>query len=480
MRVDLKADLQRPQLWSGGRRSADLISDMDVFRIQGGRRLSGRLAIEGSKNATLPLMAAALMSDAPVVLRNVPELSDIRNMGRLLDELGCRATFDGDVLRLENVDTRLTHARYEVVRTMRASICVLGPLLARRGHARVSMPGGCAIGDRPVDLHLRGLRALGARITLDNGDIVASAPRLVGTTIFLGGPFGSTVLGTTNIMSAAALAEGTTIIESAACEPEVVEVADLLNAMGAKISGAGGPRIRIEGVSELGSGLGARASSTGSGAVEHSVMPDRIVAGTYAIAAAVTNGDITLDDFPYDALLAAIDRFNEIGVEVARVDPTQDSRRCTVRVSCQRRLHPSTITTQPHPGFPTDLQAQFMALLCLADGNSIITEKIYPERFLHVAELCRMGAKLYRQGPTVVVAGPNRLTGAQVMASDLRASAGLILAGLAAEGETVVNRVYHLDRGYMRMEEALNALGADIVRENPERDEELPATEVAA
>ncbi|HMN97221.1 MAG TPA: UDP-N-acetylglucosamine 1-carboxyvinyltransferase [Phycisphaerales bacterium] len=448
---------------------------MDVFRIQGGRRLSGRIAVEGSKNATLPLMAAALVCDAPVVLRNVPVLSDIENMGRLLAELGCRPRFEGDALRLENVDTRLTHARYEVVRTMRASICVLGPLLARRGHARVSMPGGCAIGDRPVDLHLRGLRALGARITLDNGDIVATAPRLVGATIFLGGPFGSTVLGTTNIMTAAALAEGTTIIESAACEPEVVEVADLLIAMGAKISGAGGPRIRIEGVKELGAP---------SGSVEHEVMPDRIVAGTYAIAAAMTNGDVVLDDFPYDALLAVIDRFAEIGVEVTRVEPgpnqtSQDARRCSVRVSCQRRLRPSTITTQPHPGFPTDLQAQFMALLCLAEGNSIITEKIYPERFLHVAELSRMGAKLYRQGPTVVVAGPNRLTGAPVMASDLRASAGLVLAGLAAEGETIVNRVYHLDRGYMRMEEALNALGADIVRENPERDEEQPAAEAA-
>lgn len=431
---------------------------MDVFRIQGGRRLSGRLAVEGSKNATLPLMAAALMADEPVHLGNAPDLSDIRNMGRLLEELGCGVTFEGDHMTLENRltagDLRSTHARYDIVRTMRASICVLGPLVARRGHARVSMPGGCAIGDRPVDLHIRGLRAMGAQVTLDNGDIVASAKKLKGTTIFLGGPFGSTVLGTTNIMSAAALAEGTTVIESAACEPEVVEVADLLIAMGAKIIGAGSPRIRIEGVEQL-------------GGATHEVMPDRIVAGTYALAAAVTNGDIVLEDFPWDALLAVMDRFQEVGVEVARTDPRQDSRRCSVRVTCQRRLNPTTITTQPHPGFPTDLQAQFMALLCLAEGNSIITEKIYPERFLHVAELLRMGAKLYRQGPTVVVAGPNQLTGAPVMASDLRASAGLVLAGLAAEGETVINRVYHLDRGYMRMEESLNALGAKIIRENP-------------
>ncbi|MFO0873424.1 MAG: UDP-N-acetylglucosamine 1-carboxyvinyltransferase [Phycisphaerales bacterium] len=443
---------------------------MDIFRIQGGRRLSGRLAIEGSKNATLPLMAAALMADEPVHLGNVPDLSDIRNMVRLLEELGCSVTFDGDRMTFQNRftvgDLKSTHARYDIVRTMRASICVLGPLVARRGHARVSMPGGCSIGDRPVDLHIRGLRALGAQVALDNGDIVATARRLKGTTVFLGGPFGSTVLGTTNIMSAAALAEGTTIIESAACEPEVVEVAELLNAMGARITGAGSPRIRIEGVDAL-------------GGATHEVMPDRIVAGTYALAAAVTNGDIVLEDFPWDSLLAVMDRFNEVGVEVARLDPRQDPRRCTVRVTCQRRLHPTTITTQPHPGFPTDLQAQFMALLCLADGNSIITEKIYPERFLHVAELLRMGANLYRQGPTVVVAGPNRLTGAPVMASDLRASAGLVLAGLAAEGETVINRVYHLDRGYMRMEEALNAIGASIVRENPDR-EAGAASEAAA
>lgn len=445
---------------------------MDIFRIQGGRRLSGRLAVEGSKNAALPLMAAALMADTPVHFGNVPDLSDIRNMAKLLQELGCAVTSRDDAMVLENHDLSSTHARYDIVRTMRASICVLGPLLARRGHARVSMPGGCSIGERPVDLHLRGLRALGAEITLDNGDIVASAKRLQGTTIFLGGPFGSTVLGTANVMSAAALAHGTTVIESAACEPEVVEVADLLNGMGAKIDGAGTPRIRIEGVRELGAPSGR--------SVVHEVMPDRIVAGTYAIAAAVTNGDIVLEDFPWDALLAVIDRFQEIGVEITRLDPKQDTRRCTVRVTCQRRLLPTTITTQPHPGFPTDLQAQFMALLCLADGNSIVTERIYPERFLHVAELSRMGAKLYRQGPTVVVAGPNRLMGAPVMASDLRASAGLVLAGLAAEGETVINRVYHLDRGYMKMELALNALGAQIVRENPDLDVELPSAERSA
>ncbi len=440
---------------------------MDLFRITGGRRLTGRVSVEGSKNAALPLMAAALLGDAPVTLRNVPDLSDIRSMARLLEELGCAIAVDGDAMVFENHDTSLTHARYDIVRTMRASICVLGPLLARRGHARVSMPGGCSIGERPVDLHLRGLRALGAQITLEGGDIIASAKRLRGTTIFLGGPFGSTVLGTANVMSAATLAEGTTVIESAACEPEIVEVAELLNAMGAKIRGAGTPRVTIDGVEQL-HGASRR------------VMSDRIVAGTYALAAAITNGDIVIEDFPYDALLAAINHLEEIGVDVRRLDQKQDPRCCAVRVSAQRVLHPTVITTQPHPGFPTDLQAQFMALLCLADGNSIITEKIYPERFLHVAELSRMGAKLYRQGPTVVVAGPNRLTGAPVMASDLRASAGLVLAGLAAEGETIINRVYHLDRGYMKMENVLRQLGADIVRENPDRDVEQPSrTEVS-
>jgi UDP-N-acetylglucosamine 1-carboxyvinyltransferase len=347
---------------------------------------------------------------------------------------------------------------------MRASICVLGPLLARRRQAIVSMPGGCAFGARPVDLHLRGLEALGATITLDGGDIHCRADRLRGTTIFLGGPFGSTVLGTANVMSAATVAEGTTVIESAACEPEIADLARLLNSMGARIEGAGTPRITIRGVDEL-------------GPATHRVMPDRIVAGTYAAAAAVTNGDIEIAAFPYDSLLAAIDRFHEIGVNVERVDPAEDPGRCTVRVTSERSLRPTIITTQPHPGFPTDLQAQFMTLLCLAQGNSIITEKIYPERFMHVAELSRMGANIIRQGPTAMVVGGRELVGAPVMASDLRASACLVMAGLAARGETIVNRVYHLDRGYVRMEETLNMLGASIERID---DRELVESGVAA
>lgn len=449
---------------------------MHRFVIEGGRRLDGRLVVKGSKNAALPLMAAALLTDETVILRDVPALADIANMRRLLGELGCSAEGDpssgidspGGVVRLRVEDETRSYARYDIVRTMRASICVLGPLLARRGVARVSMPGGCAIGDRPVDLHLRGLEALGAEIDLSEGDIVARAPRsgrLVGTTVFMGGPFGSTVLGTANVMCAATLAEGRTVIESAACEPEVVDLARLLTAMGARIGGAGSPRIVVDGVDSL-------------GGADHRVIPDRIEAGTYMCAAAITNGDVTLENCPLDALLAVTDRLERIGV-VLSSERAEDQMRATVRVTCSRHLRPVEVTTQPYPGFPTDLQAQLMALLSLADGNSVVTERIYPERFLHVAELSRMGASLFRQGPTVVVSGVRRLIGAPVMASDLRASAGLVVAGLAAEGTTVVNRVYHLDRGYERMEERLRSLGASIERRS-EQEQPTPGPGVGA
>jgi UDP-N-acetylglucosamine 1-carboxyvinyltransferase len=409
-------------------------------------------------------MAAALLTDEPLTLRGVPALSDIDSMATLLEELGCHVGGKHGTVRVTSVDPGRCHARYDIVRTMRASICTLGPLVARRGRASVSMPGGCAFGDRPVDLHLRGLEALGARIELRGGDIVASVAGgecLRGATIFLGGPFGSTVLGTANIMSAATLARGRTIIESAACEPEIVDLADLLNNMGAKITGAGSPRITIEGVDQL-------------GGADHTVISDRIVAGTYVVAAAITNGDVILDDFPCDYLLALIDRLNEVGVHIQPIDHAADTRRCAVRVTCDRLLRPVMITTQPHPGFPTDLQAQMMALLSIAGGNSVITEKIYTERFNHVAELTRMGAKLHRMGSTVIIQGVPQLFGAPVMASDLRGSACLVLAGLAAEGETIVSRVYHLDRGYQRMDETLNALGASIERFNPDLDRSTP------
>ena len=441
---------------------------MDAFSIHGGRRLTGAISVDGSKNAALPLLAASLLTQESLEFECVPDLSDISSMYRLLEELGCTVKQDGKSVKVKTVDESQSHARYDIVRTMRASVCVLGPMLARRGIARVSMPGGCSFGDRPIDLHLRGLEALGARIELDGGDIIARADRLQGATIFLGGPFGSTVLGTANVMSAATLADGKTIIESAACEPEITDLANLLNSMGAKISGAGTPRITIDGVEELGS-------------AKHTVMPDRVVAGTWAIACAMTNGDVQIDRFPLDHLLAVTDILSKVGVHINQLDPTEDPASCSVQVVSDRHLKPVMFTTQPFPGFPTDLQAQMMALLCLSRGNSIITEKIYPERFMHVPELSRMGARLVRQGSTVVVQGVDHLVGAPVMASDLRASASLVIAGLAAEGETIVSRVYHLDRGYAAMEETLNSLGAKIQRiDGDQVIDGLPVVETVA
>jgi len=433
--------------------------------------LTGTLRVNGSKNAALPQMATALLTDEPVVITGAPRLADIRSMGRVLEELGCSAEFsppspDADPLKrglgqsvtLRTHDESTRHARYDIVRTMRASVCVLGPLLARRGEARVAMPGGCAIGERPIDLHLRGLQALGAETSMDSGDIVLTAPkdangkrRLRGASIFLGGPFGSTVLGTANVMSAATLATGKTIIESAACEPEIVDLAVMLNAMGARISGAGSPRLVIEGVESL-------------HGVTHEVMADRIEAGTLIMAAAITGGKLRLTNCPLDAMASVLDRLHEMGVAVTPIGQQPDPLRAECEVSAPDRLRPVMVTTQPHPGFPTDLQAQTLAMLTLAEGHSVVTEKIFPERFLHVAELTRMGAKVFRQGPTAIVSGVGQLVGAPVMASDLRASASLVLAGLAAQGETTILRVYHLDRGYERLELALNAVGARIER----------------
>lgn len=419
---------------------------MDCLVINGGHRLRGSLRVSGAKNAALPIMAAALLADGPSTIEDVPDLQDIHSQIELLKLLGADVVRSDSTIRIEVKDTRNSHAPYDVVRKMRASICVLGPLLARRGMARVSMPGGCAIGDRPVDLHLRGLEALGASIDLENGDIVAKAKRLKGGSIFLGGNFGSTVLGTANVMSAACLAEGITVIESAACEPEIVDLAEFLRKMGAKISGDGTPRITIEGVASL------------HGAT-HRIIPDRIEAGTFMIAAAITNGELQIDNVRTDHLMAFIDRLRAIGV-------ITEASGQGVLVSSQRNLRAAGLTTQPYPGFPTDLQAQFMALLTTADGNSIITEKIFPDRFMHVAELARLGARIHREGPTVIVEGPRQLIGAPVMASDLRASAALVLAGLAARDTTTVNRVYHIDRGYEKIEMRLKAVGADIVRKD--------------
>jgi len=418
---------------------------VDCFQIVGGNRLRGSISVSGSKNAALPIMAAVILTEGETVLHGVPALEDVKQLSFLLEKLGVQVWRDEqNGLHLKVEDEMNVHAEYEIVRKMRASVCVMGPLLAKRQRAQVSLPGGCNIGDRPIGLHLTGFEALGAELNLLSGDIHVKAKRLKGAEIFLGGPFGSTVLGTANVMMAACLAEGTTIIESAACEPEVVDLANYLIACGAHISGHGTPRVTIEGVKEL-------------RGCEYRIIPDRIEAGTFLIAAAITNGDVVITNCRIDHLLAVVDRLRAIGVNVER---TADG----VQVSSSRRLEPVTVTTQPYPGFPTDLQAQIMTLLCLADGNSIVTEKIFPDRFVHVAELSRMGAQLRKEGPTVVVEGVKHLIGAPVMASDLRASAALVLAGLVAKGKTKVSRVYHIDRGYERIEQRLSALGADIQR----------------
>ncbi len=420
---------------------------MDVFQIEGPVRLSGRVEVNGSKNASLPIMAATLLAPGRSTLIGVPRLADINVCRELIEQLGCTVQRQEDgLLAIDAATIDNPVGPYDIVRKMRASICILGPLLARCGRVEVSMPGGCAIGDRPIDLHLTGLRHLGAQIHLKNGYVIAEAPQgLRGTSIFLGGPFGSTVLGTANVLMAATLARGRTIIESAACEPEVSDLANCLNAMGARITGIGSPRLVVDGVSHL-------------HPVQYRVIPDRIEAGTFMAAAAITGGEVHIQHCRLDDMMAVVDRLRLIGITI---EPNSDG--CTV-VGAER-FQPVDITTQPYPGFPTDLQAQFMAVLALANGNSVVVEKIFPDRFMHVAELNRMAASLRKEGPAVIVAGVRKLIAAPVMASDLRASAALVVAGLAAEGTTTVNRVYHIDRGYERIEERLNCLGARIRRE---------------
>jgi UDP-N-acetylglucosamine 1-carboxyvinyltransferase len=345
---------------------------------------------------------------------------------------------------LEVVDETECVAQYDLVRRMRASICVLGPLLARRGRACVSLPGGCAIGDRPVDLHLKGLAALGADIKIERGYIWARARRLKGNRIYLGGPFGSTVTGTCNVMTAAALAEGTTHIEAAACEPEVVDLGNFLNRLGAHISGLGTPFLQIEGVDRL---VGA----------DHTVLPDRIEAGTLMLAAAITNGDVVLDNIRLEHLTAVVETLRGMGVTIEEFGEA-------IRVMVRGDLRPVDCIMLPYPGLPTDLQAQVMALLCTVPGISIVTDKVFPDRFMHVAELCRLGATIRREGASAIISGTSHLSGASIMASDLRASAALVLAALAARGDSVVRRIYHLDRGYERLEYKLKDLGAAIQR----------------
>jgi UDP-N-acetylglucosamine 1-carboxyvinyltransferase len=430
---------------------------MESFLIRGGSRLKGAVEISGSKNSSLPILAACLMAQGKTVLRGVPRLSDIESMTALIEQLGCSIKRQepkvapggmhlNGPLEIEVVAEQQCWARYEIVKTMRASICVLGPLLAKRGRARVSIPGGCAIGDRPIDLHLRGLQKLGAEFRTENGDVVGEVRgRMKGCRMYLGGAQGPTVLGTINVMCAAAMAEGETVLVGAACEPEVMDCANLLNGMGAQIKGAGTPEMRIEGVDKL-------------TACDHKVIPDRIEAGTFIVAAAITNGELELKNCELDHLIAVTDMLEAIGVHLEPMGKE------TVKVTSTRRLNPIEMTTQPYPGFPTDLQAQLMALLCLADGNSVITERIFPDRFLHVGELNRMGARIRKEGATAIIQGVKDMEGARVMASDLRASAGLVLAALVAKGQTRIDRIYHIDRGYEKIEHKLQAVGACIER----------------
>ncbi len=418
---------------------------MDAFKIHGGTPLRGTVTASGSKNAALPILAASLLTDEPIVLEDVPRLSDVSTQLKILKPLGVRHEWTGpNTLRLQCTPNDQCEAPYELVRQMRASICVLGPLLARRGRARVSMPGGCVIGSRPIDLHLKGLDALGAKLPIQHGYVEGTAKRLRGASIYLAGAAGSSVLATANVAMAATLAEGTTVIEGAALEPEVEDLLRCLAAMGARIDGIGTPRLSIHGVKSL------RGTT-------HRVIPDRIEAGTFLIAAAATRGEVEVRRALPRHLGALLDRFHAIGVPF-------EAREDSIRVMAAKRLRPSDTTTLPFPGFPTDLQAQLMTLLCQADGISLITERIYPDRFMHVQELARMGAKIRLLEACAIVEGCGRLSGAPVMASDLRASAALVVAALSAEGESTVHRVYHIDRGYDRIVDKLGTLGARIER----------------
>ncbi len=417
---------------------------MDKLAIEGGFALKGEVSVSGAKNAALPIFCAALLTPEPLTLDNVPVLNDVRTMRSLLAQMGVRAeSHDGSMtLSAKQVDWPL--APYEMVKTMRASILALGPLLARCGEARVSLPGGCAIGLRPVDQHIKGLQAMGAEIDLDHGYIDAKARRLTGTRFVFDV---TTVTGTENLMMAATLASGTTVLENAAREPEIVDLADCLIAMGARITGAGSDRIVIEGVEAL---HGAR----------HSIMPDRIETGTFLAATLAAGGDVSLSGVRPDTLEAVIDKLSEAGAEIA----TEPSRIRIMRREGHGRLKSVALRTTPYPGFPTDMQAQLMAPMTVADDTSVVTETIFENRMMHVQELKRLGADIEVEGNTAIVKGVSALTGAAVMATDLRASACLVIAGLIAEGETVIDRIYHLDRGYERIEEKLSALGARIRR----------------
>ena len=414
---------------------------MDEIVITGGNRLRGEVRISGAKNSALPILASAILGGGECVITNMPCVVDVITMGKVLGTLGAKVAHEGNRVAIKADVIHSTEAPYELVKTMRASVLVLGPLVARWGEATVSLPGGCAIGSRPVNLHLAGLAKLGADISIEHGYISAKAKRLRGARIYCDTP---TVTGTENLMMAASLAEGTTVIENAAREPEIADLADFLVKRGAHIDGAGTDVITISGVRELQGG-------------DHEVIPDRIEAGTYLVAATMTKGDVTLTHCRPADMEAVLMKLREAGAEVQ----TEKDR---VRLTVPGRLKGTDVRTLPFPGFPTDMQAQMVALMTLAEGTSVVTETVFESRFMHVEELRRMGADIRVEGNRLVVTGRQNLTGAPVMASDLRASAGLIVAGLAAEGTTIVQRVYHLDRGYDRIEEKLRTLGALVER----------------
>ncbi len=416
---------------------------MDKILVHGGHALNGTVKISGSKNSALPILAATLLTKEPCVIHHVPDLSDIHYMLQILSHLGAQVERASGVVTVQ-AEKIITEAPYEIVRKMRASVCVIGPLLGREKEATVSLPGGCVIGDRPIDLHLKGFEALGAMHRIEGGNVKVFASQLIGSSMSLRGKQGPTVLGTDNVMMAAVLAEGTTVIDSAAAEPEVVDLANFLNKMGAKIEGAGTRRIVIEGVKEL------------HGA-EHSVIPDRIEAGTFLVAGAIAGKEVTLRRVDTSHLTSVTDALTRAGFIL-----TANGENITITPGSARKS--LELTTNPYPDFPTDMQAQMCALLSKTPGISVITETIFPQRYMHVSEMKRMGADISLNGATAVIKGVERMSGAPVMASDLRASAALVLAGLDSDGITEVNRVYHIDRGYELIDEKLNSLGAHIER----------------
>jgi UDP-N-acetylglucosamine 1-carboxyvinyltransferase len=420
---------------------------MQKLIVKGGTRLQGTISVSGCKNAVLPIaVAAAILGDGISVLHNVPNLTDVKTLSAVLEGLGATIKLKNSTLYIEPINHLEYEAPYELVRKMRASIYVLGPLVAKLGKAKVSFPGGCAIGPRPIDLHIRGLEHLGAEVTVESGYIYAQAERLVGTEMYLMGQHGPSVGATANVMMAATLAEGTTVIRGAACEPHITDLAHFLNAMGADIEGIGTSVLTIQGVKQL-------------RGTEHTVISDDIEAGTFIVAGAITKGDVYVEGITPQQIPAISEKLTEAGVQL-------DWNDNGVRVTTPREIKGIDVTTAPFPGFPTDMQAQIMGLLCLAAGTSVITENVHTDRYIHAAELNRMGANIMLDGTKAVINGVSKLSGAPVMASDLRAGAVLVAAGMAAVGETVVSRVYHIDRGYESIEKKLNNIGANITRVN--------------